>query len=176
MAIEGLTGAQARIQQNDGRGALVWLRALRSEPRFSPAELSLSLHLQGLVEFSLDDKDTAVETLSQAAEMERSSGWSLCAGHTDHQIALLTSSEGSIDYLGSHYKESLEELRRTKNTQGAGLCLRSLGKLAWLSGREDQAATFWRSGATSLERCGLAESEQLRVWIQAIWPPAVHPG
>ena len=111
--------------------------------------------------------------LGDAADVEREAGWTLAAHHSIHQLALLTAPGGSLARLKSYYRETFDTLRRTQNHQGAGLCLRSLGELAWLSPKPEQAVTFWRSGAKRLARVGVADEEQLRRWAELAQPEGV---
>ena len=169
---EFLQEAHTLVHTGDLDAAAQRLTAALASANLTPSHSSLLLHLRALLEASVADQDSLSATLGQAADIERAAGWLLAAHHSIHQLALLTAPGGSVARLKSYYRETFDNLRRTQNHQGAGLCLRSLGELAWLSPKPEQAVTFWRSGAKSLSRVGAVDSEQLRGWAELAQPDA----
>ena len=170
---EILQEAHALLRGGDLQAAAKTLTTSQRAEVIGAAETSLLLHLRALLEASRADLDSLSTTLGDAADVEREAGWTLAAHHSIHQLALLTAPGGSLARLKSYYRETFDTLRRTQNHQGAGLCLRSLGELAWLSPKPEQAVTFWRSGAKRLARVGVADEEQLRRWAELAQPEGV---
>jgi hypothetical protein len=146
---------------DDAADALV--AALLDEGRLS-GERALVLHLLGLLDFARGDTAQGQERLAAAARLEAGQGQH--AVHTAHESSLIFHS--GLDKARRYYEESRVTLAKMKNHLGHALCGRTLGEIALVEGRTEDALGVWREGYESLAAEGNAEAEMIGAWREAI--------
>ena len=150
------------LEARDG-SAVALLRILTDRAE-RPEDRSLALHLRALLCFRAGDAKGGGEAFEQASVIERQAGYTESAAHTLHAVALFANVGGDLGKVRGYYRESLEQLRRMKNTAGMGLCLRSLGEMALAAGMTDQARVIWSRCLQCQTAVRPAETGLVRAW------------
>jgi hypothetical protein len=129
---------------------------------------NLTLQLAALEAAGNGDLLAASSLLSQAQSLESAHGYGRAALHTSHKMALITSFAGDLARIERYYTETLRTVRKLRNREGIGLCLRSLGELALMRARVPEAVKCWELSEKSFESANLSEARQLATWRRFI--------
>lgn len=134
----------------------------------SSAGSALDLHLRALIAARDGDLAACAAALTAAQEWEVANGFQRASLHTSHQLALTTNFGGDLERLGKYYRETLRTLKKLHNREGLALCLRSMGELAVVAGKPDEAREAWRLSERLFATLGLSESRQVAAWLETL--------
>ncbi len=122
-----------------------------------------ALYLLGYVATLRQDRETATRFFTDALAAARAGGWSVPIAYAVEALGTCAREEGDLRRAASLFAEALT---MSKDPGTATNCLNSLGYVAAVTGRAEQAARLFGAAASTWERIGggtRADHEQARL-------------
>jgi tetratricopeptide (TPR) repeat protein len=170
-----IASSLTRYRQGDPLGAADALSDALADAATTDDDLqALSLHLLALLRCEAGAPADAVKTLGAATRLELSQRYRHLAEHTSHQGQLLQHLKGNLTEAKAYYRSTFNSSQQANNLAGMALVLRSLGELALLTSRHDQARSCWersRQLMSDLQWPDLAAISQWLTLLNQLSPP-----
>jgi hypothetical protein len=170
-----IASSLTRYRQGDPLGAADALSDALADGATTDDDLqTLSLHLLALLRCEAGAPADAVKALGASTRLELSQRYRHLAEHTSHQGQLLQHLSGDLVKAKAYYRSTFNSSQQANNQQGMALVLRSLGELALLTSRHDQARSCWersRQLMSDLQWPDLAAISQWLTLLDQLSPP-----